>query len=302
MEKHISLNSYFVMQMQQNNPVPKEYIQCWDNLVPKEYIQCRNKIAFKWGEKNSIIYIVNSYIANIIQFLSDYNFQSCYQLIIQANEYNCGIIINSGIDFEYIKLVNNILLQFNICYLEINNNIIINNKFLDIICNNIIYRNIHTFHQTEELIKNMVIDFVIKNGNNFTNLICIGGEMYIFSKILKYKNLFCYSDFQSIVDDTKFNNDKFKDNIYLVDYNTVFITKIISDTCIIVNISKQGLGYNLAININNTNVNNIIIISCNKNQQNSSFSKNIKLLTNYNIIKYSSALYVTIYLLNCNKV
>ena len=244
------------------------------NHDPMIYKQCRNKIAFNWIDKNSIFLytIVNPNIINIIQFLLQYEFSNNTNITIQANDYNCGLIINTITNYNYNFIL--LLLNFNVNYLEINNNILINNKYFDIINNIKIFRHFNTFHQCDDNIKNKVHSFILENAN-YDNIICIGGEMYIFSKILNYKNIYCYSDYNSIVEDTIFNLNT-NINIELVDYDKLILPTLNNIDCIITNTSKNGLGKKLSNTINNSKIENLIIISCNQK----SFYRDLIILSN----------------------
>jgi len=235
-----------------------------------EYKLCRNTILFTWKEKNNIKLIVNNHIINIIQFFEQFIIIDDAIFNIQANEYNCAITIIKSNILEF----NNIDNLFNIVYLKINDVTIKNGIYKDIIKNEIITRQICTFHQTDDNIKSVLYDVIIDNVNNAKQLILLGGEMYIFAKILKYDKLICYSDFQSIVDDTK-DNLKTSENIFLVDYDDFTFSmetfsmetfSIEDDAYIVANTGKTGLNINICNNIikNKNKIKKIIIISCNE--------------------------------------
>lgn len=253
------------------------------------YKQCRNKISFRWTERDNIKSIINNNIANIIQFLEQYKIHKDTYFEIQANYYNCCLVITSLNSFDYTKLFD----TFNVAYLEINNNVIKNNKFLIMIKDKIIFRQYNTFHQTDDNICERIYDIIIKFGNNYNNLILLGGEMYVFSQILTYKNLLCYSDFQSIVDDTQFNLDT-NENIYFVDYDKLNLDYNKNNTCLIANTGKSGMGQNICNNIIKNNIATVIVISCN----NKSFERDYNYLSkNYKIIERIKLLYVNIIVL-----
>lgn len=204
-------------------------------------------------------------------------FDKDFQIELQANEFNCGILIKN---FDE-KLDNNFIDYLskydNLSYLQINNTIFINNKYIDIYE---IKRNYFSFHQNDDIVRKYLYEFLIENINfNIQDLILFGGEMYLFQKLIKHNNLYAYSDFESIIEDTKYNNTSNK-SIKFVDYNTfVFDEKISCENSLtICNTSKTGLGANLC---NQIKTKYVIIISCNKK----SFMRDYKLLQDKYVIK-----------------
>ena len=217
--------------------------------------------------------IVNFSILHLIQFFKNYDFNSETQFIIQANEYNCGIIIDN-FTLQQTTLFDDIHKYFNVVYFVVNKTIIINKKFIDIIEKQIIFRQFCTFHQTDDNIKLVIHNILSKQ--KYQDLILLGGEMYIFSKILTYDTLLCYSDFQSIVEDTKFNLDKY-DNIFLVDYSNFSFDIKDTDSQLIANTGKSGMGICICNNIIKNKIKKLIVISCNEK----SFEKDCKIIGKY---------------------
>lgn len=263
-----------------------------NNHSLEEYKLCRNTILFTWKERNNIKSIVNNHIINIIQFFEQFIIIDDAIFNIQANEYNCAITIIKSNILEF----NNIDNLFNIVYLKINDVTIKNGIYKDIIKNETITRQICTFHQTDDNIKSVLYDVIIDNVNDIKQLILLGGEMYIFAKILKYNKLVCYSDFQSIVDDTK-DNLKTSENIFLVNYNdftfSIETFSIEDDAYIVANTGKTGLNINICNNIikNKNKIKKIIIISCNDK----SFTKDYDYLMKfYRLINKIIVSYVSI--------
>ena len=257
----------------------------------------RNTISFVWSdllsnlqsdlflEKNYIYSITNSHIHKIIQFLKKYDFDKKTYITIQGNEYNYGLIIKNS----NITDLTEVCQLFYISFLEINDIVIYNNKYLDIIKGTIIFRNIKSFHQTDDTIKDVLYDVILQECNNYEELVCLGGEMYIFSKILNYKKIMCYSDFESIVEDTKFNlmTDK---NIQLVSYDTFIFSLRNYHTCAIINTGKTGMTKNICENINKNKISKVVVISCNEK----SFVKDMSMLKNYILLEKISVNYVSI--------
>jgi hypothetical protein len=216
------------------------------------------------------------------------------ELIIQANEYNCAITINKSniAEFENIHRI------FNVVYFVINGTVIKNNKYIDIIMDTVVFRQICTFHQTDDVIKNNIYDIIFENCNNYDQLICVGGEMYIFAQLLKCNKLLCYSDYKSIVDDTEFNIGTY-DNVHLVDYSIFTFSTNSSNTCLIANTSKSGMGINLCNNIIRNNIKKLVIISCNEK----SFSNDYSIIMKYYSITIKKIInYVSINILEYNSI
>lgn len=259
----------FVIDTQLNSHFLKKYI---------EEFPSRNKIVSSYYDLSKSYNLCNSYLKNLIQFFMKYKlFDKDFQIELQANEFNCGILIKN---FDE-KLDNNFIDYLskydNLSYLQINNTIFINNKYIDIYE---IKRNYFSFHQNDDIVRKYLYKFLIENINfNIQDLILFGGEMYLFQKLIKHNNLYAYSDFESIIEDTKYNNTSNK-SIKLVDYNTfVFDEKISCENSLtICNTSKTGLGANLC---NQIKTKYVIIISCNKK----SFMRDYKLLQDKYVIK-----------------
>ncbi len=269
-----------------------------NNRYLKKCIQCsplRNKILTDIQNINNIINIINISIKNFIQFFQcfeNYNNLNNCTLEIQSNLYNTGLkIINTNYENEignYLQLYNNLT------YLEINNKIIINKEFIDEYNNIPIKRQFVSFHQTDDVVKKYLYEFVKNNiSEKINNLVLFGGEMYIFQNLLDYNNLYAYSDYDSIIQDTLLNN---KNNVEIckIDYDKFILNK--KADLIICNTSKNGIGENLTKQLNSDK---LIIISCNKK----SFYKDYcNLLNKYNLIKCLEINNINIYLFNNNYV
>jgi len=139
-------------------------------------------------------------------------------------------------------------------------------KFLD----RIVLVNKNAFIQNNKILSKIIRKKVLSyiSGNN---LLCIGGESYIYSFFVKMKTTFITNN-NLILQDAIFN----KVNSKLVNYNK---DNFIFDTdCLILNLSK--LNINIIKQINKKNIKKIIIISCHHND----FWKKIKYLSNYKLI------------------
>ncbi len=276
----------FVIDTQLNNRHLKKYIV--DS-------PCRNKIVSSFTELDKAYNICNDYLKKLIQFFQKYekfitsDLKIDFDVELQANEYNCGIILKN---YEDSGEIANYLKQYdNINYLQIKEKLYINNKYIDIYN---IKRNYLSFHQNDDTVRKYLYNFINETIDyNIKDLVLFGGEMYLFQKIIKYENLHAYSDFESIVNDTKYNSTNYN-SIELVNYNDFQFNKAINNanSLTICNTSKSGLGNNLCEQIK---TNYLIIISCNKK----SFSKDYMILKNkYHIIKNVEILNINIYLFN----
>ena len=173
---------------------------------------------------------------------------------------------NISENYDKIKLL---LEDPTLVYLEINSEIIKSDLMIEYIGEDIIKYNPKSFRQTDDIIKNKLYS-ILKSEINTKNLYLIGGEMVFFAKLLKPERFIAYTDFESIYNDAICNFPENKDNIKLINYekdNLVNLETIkvnLETYILIANTSKHGLGQNLCKEILNLNLNNIIIISCNK--------------------------------------
>ena len=275
----------FVIDKQLNNRYLKKYI---------EDSPCRNKIVSSYKQLNKAYDLCNVYLKKLIQFFQKYekflitDLKIDFDVELQANEYNCGIIVKN---YEDNEIVNYLKQYENINYLKIKETLYINNKYMDIYETK---RNYLSFHQNDDTVRKYLYNFINENINyEIKDLVLFGGEMYLFQRIIKHENLYAYSDFESLINDTKYNSANYN-SIELVNYNTFELNKEIDKTnsLTICNTSKSGLGNNLCEQIK---TNHLIIISCNKK----SFAKDYILLKNrYHIIKNLEILNINIYLFN----
>jgi tRNA/tmRNA/rRNA uracil-C5-methylase (TrmA/RlmC/RlmD family) len=275
-----------------------------NNHYLKKYIcdpSSRNKIVTTIKDIYNILDIVNKSIREFIQFLLKYSFDENTILEIQSNEYNSGLYIQTKelTNIELNKLIDFIKSYKNITYLEINKNIYLDIKYIDNLDDILIKRNFKSFHQNDDSVKKYLYKFLknnIININNTDNLILFGGEMYGFPLFFPKKNIYAYSDFESIVEDTKYNCKYVGTEI--INYNTFNYTKDLEKVSIICNTSKSGLGENMCNQINKIKANCLFIISCNKK----SFEKDYCILCKqYKIVKNLQINSINIYLLQQSK-
>lgn len=141
--------------------------------------------------------------------------------------------------------------------------ILINKKIYLININSFIQNNIH--------LSKKIRRFVFKNISK-NKIIGIGGESYIYLKFTDY----FYSNSKLILKNVYLNKSVSENNSNLINYNN--FDENLSAEQIIINLSK--LNKYLMEKINNSNIKNIIIISCHHHD----FWKKIKLLTKYKLI------------------
>jgi tRNA/tmRNA/rRNA uracil-C5-methylase (TrmA/RlmC/RlmD family) len=265
-----------------------------NNQNQREYKLCpsRNKVVLNNLDIDYNILQLN--IKLIIQFyIKSIDFDS---LIIQCtNQNDVGIeIIGQNIQqFKNIKM--------NLKYLKINDDIFIQDYLSEIYFDIEIKRSFNSFHQNDESIRIQIYEILKSNiCIKYDTFYFIGGEMYLYGKLFfdNYVNPYFYSDYSSIIHDTKLNNPNFISNIHLIDYNNCTLHDNYLKNIMLVNNGKNGLGKHLCNEIIRLGVSKIIIISCNKK----SFNKDYNVLKNhYNITNeyiISSNYTIFIYILN----
>jgi len=210
--------------------------------------------------------IINKNIYNFIQFLYTVfpDKDREYYVEIQSNVYNTGLKIIDG-DIITHETINKIKKYPNLVYLNIYDIEFINNYFLEAIDIYPIYRSFISFHQNDDIVKNYLYKYMTDADDYFRpsdNLILIGGEMYGFHYLYKYKNLYCFSDFDSIIDDTYRNLNFDNKNILVqkIKYDTYILEKYSGSTTTICNNGHRGLGELAKYVYGET----IYIVSCNR--------------------------------------
>lgn len=130
------------------------------------------------------------------------------------------------------------------------------------------------------LIYNLYDKLVQKNAFRYhlSQIVCIGGESYLFGLSNNFNNVIHYTNSISIYNDAIFNNSIYKKKLenYTIDYNN--FKNIKNSDLLIINLAK--LHINLLNIINTRFYKYIIIINCHHDD----FWKKIKLLTNFKII------------------
>ena len=96
------------------------------------------------------------------------------------------------------------------------------------------------------------------------NLVCFGGEFYMYSQIIPHKTLKCFTDCPDLTADALYNSSMFP--ISHINYNSADLEENIIENpdLIIVNVSRNGLKPRMASTINQMN-SDIIYIGCKEN-------------------------------------
>jgi len=150
----------------------------------------------------------------------------------------------------------------------------------------IIFKYIDTFQQNNSLlaknIRNYIINYIINyivHECNYNEITCIGGDSYVYLKMIPHIiNSNYYSNQDKLKFEADFNLDK-KTN-YTINYNKVEALDMYST--VIINLSKLNSNLMTILNKNkNKNIETIIIINC----YHTDFWKKIKLLDTFKIIK-----------------
>ena len=181
-----------------------------------------------------------------------FNDTSSYE--ISANQFNYSLIVKGKVFVDLITID----MDLKLSYYQINDDIVINNKFIDIYD---IKKHVKTFTQRDDNIRMNIINTLCDEYMN--NIIFIGGEMYLFAKILKYQKGVAFTSFEDIKQDTEDNNSI---QTFLINYkkdNIIqYIDKLnINPNICVVNV-LNGLGENLIKQLNSLNIDKLIIINC----------------------------------------
>jgi hypothetical protein len=246
MEKQMFSNDFSLIDMLYNN---QDLEICEYNLT-----DCRSLLKFNGNQKHEInIKIFNETIQYVFQFLMKMNeIENNTSYTILGNSYNIGIIIKG-------QQLKNINFKIPISYLQINDNIIINNNYIDWYD---IKKNVLSFTQRDDNIRMNLHQILYNETTNINNILFIGGEFYAFGKIINYKKAIGITDFEGLRKDALLNNPQML--TFKVDYSTVNIIEIIEDlpikTCV-VNV-LNGLGKNIIIQLNSLKLDKLIIINC----------------------------------------
>jgi len=200
-----------------------------------------------------------------------------------------------------INIVKNI--DVNIFRNEIKDYLIINPNFLGLIIldykqriklnynkyipqnfnNNIIFISSNSFQQNHMKLSFEIRKYICNHIKQINNLICIGGESYIYPLICNIKNICHFTNSDSILEDSLFNNKFYNKTFFeinqLIDYNNLddIIFPENYEYCLI-NISKLTIP--IINKINYSNIKKIIIINC----HHENFWNRIKLLSNFKLL------------------
>jgi hypothetical protein len=162
------------------------------------------------------------------------------------------------------ELIEKILDDSTLSYLEINK-IILKNELMEDKINNFLVRyNPQSFRQSDDSIKNGVYQ-ILKENIADKNLYFIGGEMIFYSKLFQNLNkIYMITDYESIYEDAKRNSNQ-NDFVQLINYDKDELVRpeSIDKFTLILNTSKQGLGKNLSEEVLKLEIKNIFIVSCN---------------------------------------
>ena len=176
-----------------------------------------------------------------------------------SNSGQIGIHIRPEINTQNLNLENEKLVYF-----KNGEKILKNGLFVDTIFEKIIYRSPETFHQTCDYLRYNIYNIIMNCTPLDSSLLLIGGECYLYSKLIDAKNIDVYSDYESIIRDTVYNNSSACVN--LVNYDTITLDTTKNYDFAILNVSKSGLGVRLCNELikMSTHIKKFIYISCNE--------------------------------------
>lgn len=136
-----------------------------------------------------------------------------------------------------------------------------------------------SFQQNNKQLGNQIRKYVSKLIIGLPEVVCIGGESYLYGLTQLIPNVHTYTNSQSIYSDAEFNSKFYSKSTKLVaklcDYNN--LTQLVHTNTCLINLSN--LNAHLLKIANMTDYNQIIIINCHHED----FWKKIKLLDNYKI-------------------
>ena len=200
-------------------------------------------------------------------------------------------------------IIEKIMEDCNLVYLEINKTIF-RNEFMEEKINNVLIKyNPLSFRQSDDSIKYKIYE-ILKEYGKFKHIYCqnlyfIGGEMVFYSKLFQNLNqVYMITDYETIYEDAKRNSAKY-DKIFMIDYDKdeLIRPESIDNFTLIANTSKQGLGKKLSEEIVKLGIQTVFIISCNQK----SFYKDFEILKKKYVINKTFEIktnyIVTIYLL-----
>ena len=230
----------------------------------KEMKPSRNSYCFEGYINYDII---NPQVKEKINFLIHLNFPFKARCEIRTTTETWSLKYDDIVDD---KIINILIQDETLRYIEINKTVIRNKKMIDIINSDKIEYDALSFRQSDDSIKKEIYQILRETLSN--KKICfVGGEMVFYKALLNPSEYIMYTDFNSIYTDSIQNGNS---NTSLIDYDKDQLKKINSDYNLIANTSKSGLGKNLSKSISDLNLEKIVIISCNKK----SFQKDFLIL------------------------
>lgn len=265
------------------------------NLHLNLYKPSRNSYCFT----NVINYdILNQQIKEKINFLQTISFPFDKKCEIRTTQLTWMLKYDGECEKEIIQ---KILHDSNLVYLEINK-IIFRNEFMEEKINNVLIKyNPLSFRQSDDSIKYKIYEILQCSilGKQTHNMYLIGGEMIFYSKLFHSLNkIYMITDYESIYEDAKRNSTQ-NDIIKMIDYDKdeLIQPEFIQNFTLIANTSKQGLGKNLSKEILKLEIKTVFIVSCNSK----SFYRDYEILQRKyeikNIFELKTNYVVTIYLL-----
>jgi len=247
-----SVSSACVVDMQQHNPHQGLYRSV--NYEKKEFEPKRNSYVFEGVISH---YIINSEVKEKINFLIKIGFPFKERCHIRCTSESWSLKYYGIIKDDIIKIL---IQDKTLKYIEINKTILKDEKMIEVINSNKIEYNSRSFRQSDDSIKNEIYKILSETLSN--KKICfVGGEMVFYKALLNPSEYIMYTDYESIYLDSISNGNL---NTFLIDYDKDQLKRIDSDFILIANTSKGGLGKNLAKSISELDLNQIVIISCNK--------------------------------------
>jgi len=236
-------------------------------------------------------------IQNMFQFLIHHKLfiSSFSDLFVRVVNHSQTIIIFNNLpsfNVHNYKIIYNLAHLSNCIHLSINDTIVYGTPIIEEhIHGHKIIRHYNTFHQSNEMVKSVLYSKIYNIVNSScSNIVCVGGECYVYAKILfnKYRSCTIYSDYNDIIYYSYANLMVEKDikniRIHKVSYQQCFIEQSFNKQSSL-NEQTEYIIFNVRsllpshINvIKKLNPLNIIIVSCNDNN-----IKKLRQLVNYTI-------------------
>lgn len=228
-------------------------------------------------QRQKIVFMIKDGQPHVNLSLLDSNLLCCLSYLQGIKNSEVELISTSlGSNGVYLKTNEKINLNLDkFDYVQINDKKIKNHALLECYANTLFHRSFKSFFQTSYEVANLVHEIVVEHNREASKLIIIGGEMYVYAKLLGKNTNYLFSDFEGIVNDCIYNlydHDKYQVN--LIDYKTASLNVKDKDLHCIVNNGVSGLNHNLCHQLLNLDLLKITIVSCNS----SSFERDYLLL------------------------